>query len=236
MKKTIIITEDNFKRIVKNFLLEQNPPLDDVTPPADNTMYKMPPSKTGLQRQYAVGNEAKTYNMKGVINRKSQEELGTAIAATAAAFIPFIGWAVSATILGIDAYNKFQEGRFREGGSSTMFAILSVAIPVLKFRNLYILSKMPKNEIVQLGEKVSKGANLTKTEIQAVNEVINNADEIGKGIENFAKSKNLATAQPASKFSSAVQKFKGEYLPFIVGKAGYEFGWEVGEAITGSNW
>jgi hypothetical protein len=223
MKKTVIISEDNFKRMVKNFLLEQNmnfPPMKGIT--TDTTSVKNIPG-----RNYAVGNEEQAYNLKGIRNRKNEEELGTAIGATAAAFIPFIGWVVSATILGVDAYNKFQEGRFRAGGSSTLFAILSVAIPVLKFRNLYILSKMPKNEIVQLGEKVAAGANLTKTEIQAVNEVINNADEIGKGIENFAKSKNLATAQPASRFSSAVEKFKGEYVPFIAGKAGYETGWET---------
>lgn len=187
----------------------------------------MPVTSLGNKRQLAVGNENQTYNIKSIRNRKNEEELGTAVAATAAAFVPFIGWAVSAAILGYDAYNKFQEGKFRQGGSSTLFAILSVAIPALKFRNLYILSKMPKNEIAQLGTKVASGANLTKTEIQAVNEVINNADEIGKGIENLAKSKNLATAQPASKFSSAVEKFKGEYLPYIAGKAGYEGGWET---------
>jgi hypothetical protein len=236
MKKIVIISEDNFKRMVKNFLLEQNmnfPPMKGVT--VDNTALKL------QGRNYAVGNEAQTYNLKGIRNRKNQEELGVAIAATAAAFIPFIGWAVSATILGYDAYNKFQEGRFRAGGSSTLFAILSVAIPALKLRNIYILSKMPKNEIAQLGTKVASGANLTKTEIQAVNEVINNADEIANGIQNLAKSKNLATALPASKFSSAVEKFKGEYLPYIVGKTGYEFGWEIGNAVTrakstGSNW
>lgn len=282
MRKIVIVNESQFKRMVKNFLLEQNgmfPTMKDVTrdnttykmpplppPPeqynidrrhpvtgrsepmkgvtVDNTTYKMPPSRTGLQRQYAVGNEDQTYDLKRIVRANSSGpllSLAFTIAATATAFIPGIGPGVSAMLFAADAAVNLATGNYREGGASGLFAILSVAIPHLKIANLPILSKMPQDKILQIGTKISRGADLTKKEIQAANEVVNNMGVITTGIEKFAKSKNLIMPQSASKISAAVEKFKGEYLPFIVGKAGYEFGWEVGEAITGakstgSNW
>lgn len=226
MRKIVIVNESQFKRMVKRVLKEQNfPPIKGVT--TDNTSVKNIPG-----RNYAVGNEEEAnFAVKGM-SRKEMEDLGIAVAATAAAFIPWIGWAVSAAILGYDAYNKFQEGKFRQGGISSLFAILSVAIPALRlYKGLSVLSSLGEPGIIALGNALKGGQKLTKIQINALIELLTQPEAIAKAIEKLSIAKNIPIAQPVSKFTSAVQKFKSDWLPYIVTKVGYESGAEIGNKL-----
>ena len=65
---------------------------------------------------------------------------------TVTAFIPVVGWAVSAGILALDAADQYSQGNMREAGLSAVFA----AIPIVG-KGIGLIAKMPA--VAQLGER-----------------------------------------------------------------------------------
>ena len=243
MRKIVIVNESQFKRMVKKVLKEQNfPPIKGVT--TDNTSVKNIPG-----RNYAVGNEEELMDPKLFKLSNEQADLQMSVIAMGVSFVPYVGWVASAAILGALAADQFYRGDTKEGALTLLFAILGVAIPLLRAQKLFrSLASLGEPGIIALGNAVKSGQKLTRTQINALIELVNNPEAVAKAIETLAKAKGVAIAQPSSMFTSALQKFKGEYLPYIATKVGYEAGWQIGNAITapksnnqkpgstGSNW
>jgi hypothetical protein len=235
MKKIVIISEDNFKRMVKKVLKEQNFPLDDITPASDNTMYKMPPSKTGFQRQYATGNEEKidaAWEKSKHFDRFGRDRAEAQMWAIGLSFIPFVGWIGAAGIYVTEAITLYQHGQKKEAGINLIFGVLSAGIGY--FKTLQYFSSLGEKGAVELGKKVaSGGGTFTKVEKAALDEILSNPQEVGTVINTVLKSKGVTATAKAKGVvvPDFVKNTVKEFAPYVAAKVGYEGGWQIGNKL-----
>lgn len=108
----------------------------------------------------------------------------------ATAFIPVVGWGVSAGILALDAADQYSQGNMREAGLSSLFALMPVV-----GKGLNLIAKMPG--VARLGEKgmatlgrklaLSGDPVLSAVERVAIKDVWKYNYALKNGIDNYVK-------------------------------------------------
>lgn len=206
MKKILLITESNFKKIIKkdsnkkilfineqDLIVPQDPAFNFKGVTTDNTSVKNIP-----RRNYAVGNEAeaeKSYQTSKHITPTSEyTHMRNAVLSFAVAFVPVVGPFVSAAIQLGDAALYYQEGNTKMAGLSGLFAFIPFVGPALKY--VPKLANLGVNGMKNLGTKIGNGSALNKLETEALDELIKNNNVVAKEIEKaVAKKATEKTAE-----------------------------------------
>jgi hypothetical protein len=104
-------------------------------------------------------------------------------------FIPGIGLMISSGIMLADAAAYWQEGNRLEAGSSAVFALLPAALKGVS--KIPFIQKLGAEGMAALAEKLatSKYRLLQKTEIYAIQELVNNKDLIKRSLDTYMKAR-----------------------------------------------
>ena len=228
----------------KRFLNEQGtnelPPLEINYPAVSSTAVNIP------GRNYKVGSEEKaeksyqqSKHMATSEQAKFATHLANAILGVAVSFVPVVG-PLAAIVIGMaDAQKYLKDGDTKTAGLTALFSLIPVAGQILG--TTFKIAKFAKPDILKLQNKLLTGQQLTKVEMEALDEIAKNHTKITQGLETLAAKeaakptasaiiKSLPTL--AKNVTTSVVK---SAVPYVAAYAGYEGAYQQIQANTPQN-
>lgn len=209
MKKVIIITEEQLASLIKKVITEQTKPVTPQnvgifrpTTSSDATQtYAKTPTGQKIQSNPVNASQVSNFNEKPVYPMNAHNF--NTLMAIGASLIPVVGPFVAIGISLYDAKTYYNEGKTKEAGLTALMALLpGMGTMVSK---IPAIAKLGTKGMASLATKMGKSglaSKLTKTEVEVMNGLKNNANlvktEVDKVVKNIAN-KSLSKASPEFK-------------------------------------